>query len=245
MSLLAVTNEHIKELARRFIAAPFQYYGEKELHFDLHRLLAHTGKEKHLGTEVIREQPTYVCYRCERCGENKGRLSRDDNGTNGHHDLMVQNGSERVAIEMFHGREFTLANKGFAKVDADGEVFFLRAVSMGAKTAKLHIDNDSRKLIDFVDHGARCGQARSSGSIVMFVSAFHRDKRKEGNFLRLKRAPILKHIARLENNMPDGIDIWYIERAYTGSLACENVFIHYPDGRELAGKVAMDSLRST
>lgn len=156
---------------------------------------------------------------------------------------MVRRGAEKVVIELFHGREFTLSERGFAKVDMGGEIFSLRASSISPTMSKLHFDNDCTKLTNLMKYDEDGGLGRPRCSIVMFVSAFHRDERKESIFHRRKRDPLLEHIANKEGVLPNGIDTWYIERAFTGDLAHSDAFIRYPDGRKLAGLEAMGSLR--
>ena len=117
--LRAIADEQILELTRRFIALPFQYYGEKELHFDFHRLLAQ-ARGVHAELEIIRECPTCMSYKRGVDRSSKGRLFRDGNETSGHHDLVVRRGTEKIAIEFYHGRDYTLRDRGFSPVDFGG-----------------------------------------------------------------------------------------------------------------------------
>ena len=198
-SMISHLDVRLNRLSDRFVANPFRFFSEREIHFhfteDLYKLVhPREGDEKWRGGEIIREFATDTLYR----RDSSGALVEDGDGGPGFIDVVLRHPSLTI------GFEFYLAKQTHpCYVDVGFRKYRLKHPSFSLKKALTHAHNDWKKLHNQKDLDL-C-------YMVCFIAGFSESIVAREKWERDKRSELCKELETLSQHGDDRFWIIYRE----------------------------------
>ena len=201
----------------RFLLMPFQFFGEKELHYEFSRDLnglrsGSRDASRYAEMKIIREFPTSHLF---KRGKN-GILEESPTGKRAYIDIVLKHPSGKVGFEFYFGKQTNPVEKSYYK-----NIYFLRKRSLSPTEALIHTHNDCLKL--------KTEEDLLFSWVILFIASYHDTSKSLDYFIENKRKTIIEGLTELKKDIPDNIQILYIEKSYIGDLNSGGKQYIWPD----------------
>jgi hypothetical protein len=181
---------------------PFQFFGEKEIHYRFYEELNDLRKgPRYSEMKIIREFPTTSLFSKEK----DGRLKESVTGKRAYIDFVIKHSSGNVGFEFYFGKQTPSIEK-----DYYGSPYFLRNRNLSTKDALTHTYNDCLKL--------KLERELLFSWVVLFIATYHGNTASKNDFVEKKRSEIIRGLNKMKGDIPDNIRILYFEKSYIDDL---------------------------
>lgn len=201
----------------RFLLMPFQFFGEKELHYEFSKELnglrsGSLNASRYAEMKIIREFPTSHLF---KRGKNE-ILEESPTGTRAYIDIVLKHPSGNVGFEFYFGKQTNPVEKSYYK-----NIYFLRKRSLSPTKALIHTQNDCLKL--------KSEEDLVFSWVILFIASYHDTSKSMNYFIENKREKIIQGLREIKKDTSDNIQILYIEKSYIGDLNSGGKQYIWPD----------------
>jgi hypothetical protein len=182
---------------------PFQFFGEKEIHYEFYKELndLRIKDSRYNEMKIIREFPTTSLFKKRK----DGRLKKGTTGKRAYIDLVIKHPSGNIGFEFFFGKQTPYTEKNYRK-----DIYFLRNRNLSPEGALIHTYNDCLKL--------KNEDELFFSWVVLFIAAYFENTKAKKYFVKNKRDEIINGLKKIRDGLPDNIRILYVEKSYIGDL---------------------------
>jgi len=190
-------------LIARFQLMPFQFFGEKEIHYEFYKELnkLRGADRRYKEMKIIREFPTSNFYKRRR----NGLLIDAPNGKRAFIDLVIKHPSGDFGFEFYFGKETPNIEKNYFK-----DIYFLRKRNLKPDDVLKHTKNDCLKLKNELSLQSSC--------VIIFIASYHKSPDAFNYFKINKQKKIFQGLKKIREKTPGNIVIEYFERSYVNDL---------------------------
>jgi len=179
---------------------PFQFFGEKEIHYEVCKELKDLREDpRDQEMRIIRECPTSKCYIKEG-----SLLKESKNGRRALIDLVIKHPSGNMGFEFYFGKHTPPIEQ-----ECSGNIYLLKRRSLSCDEVLTHTLNDCLKL---------SGENLICSRVVLLIGAYHKTQRSKEHFIEHKRNKIVEGLGKIKEEIPENITLYYIEQSYVGGL---------------------------
>lgn len=202
-SHLSHVSARVSRLYERFRLMPFQFFGEKEIHYEFYKELNNLRKngQRYREMKIIREFPTSSLFKKGR----DGKLKKSARGKRAYIDLVIEHPSGNIGFEFCFRKQTPYIEKKYNQ-----DIFILRDRTVSPKEVLIHTHNDFLKLKDKTD--------LLFSWIILFIATYHERESSRSRFIEKKRNKIIQDLEEMKDDIPNNIRIMYLEKSYVGDL---------------------------
>lgn len=202
-SHLSHISARVSRLYGRFNLMPFQFFGEKEIHYEFYKELNELRKtdSRYKELKIIREFPTSSFYKRSR----DGFLVDIPDGKKAYIDLVIKHPSGDFGFEFYFGKETPYIEKSYYQ-----DILFLRNRTLSPMEALIHTENDCLKL--------KKEPSLIFSFVILFIASYHKNSDTMEYFKINKREKIIQGLRKIREKTPENIRILYMEKSYVNDL---------------------------